>query len=269
MAKHPFRDQVVVLTGASSGIGEAMALELADQGARLVLAARRRQRLEAVGDACRARGAEAHEVVTDVADEAACRRLIDTAVARCGRLDTLIANAGITMWSRFEALESLEPFRRLMAVNYMGSVACTYHALPHLRQTRGRIVAVSSLTGKTGVPTRTGYAASKHAMVGFFDSLRIELLGSGVSITVACPDFVATETRERAMGADGEPLGESPVREGEVMTAEVCARKILAGAVARKRELIMSGRGKLGMWLKLIAPGLIDRIAARAIARGR
>src|SRR6185436_3084630 len=118
-------------------------------------------------------------------------------------------------------------------INYLGSVYCTYYALPHLRSARGRIVAVSSLTGKTGVPTRSGYAASKHAMNGFFDTLRIELAGSGVSVTVACPDFVATEIRERAYGADGKPLGKSPVQETKVMTAETCARLILASAARR------------------------------------
>ena len=106
-------------------------------------------------------------------------------------------------------------------------------------------------------------------MAGFFDTLRIELAGSGVTVTMAYPDFVATDTRHQAFGADGEPIGESPVREGEIMSAEECARQILRGAARRKRELIMSARGKLGIWLKTFAPGVIDRIAARAIARGR
>jgi short-subunit dehydrogenase len=128
---------------------------------------------------------------------------------------------------------------------------------------------------KPGVPTRSGYAASKHALVGFFDSLRIELSGSGVSVTVVCPDFVASEIRERAFGADGEPLRQvasgatRPVQEAKVMTAETCAGLIMEAVAARRRELILGTRGKLGLWLKLIAPGLIDRIALGAITRGR
>ncbi|MCP3956397.1 MAG: SDR family oxidoreductase [bacterium] len=269
MSDQAFRDNVVLLTGASSGIGEELALQLASQGARLTLAARRRERLEQVAAGCRERGGTAQVVETDVGVEDDCRRLVDACVAEHSRIDTLINNAGRTMWSLFEELETLRPFEEIMRVNYFGSVYCTYYALPHLAETGGRIVGVSSLTGKTGVPTRSGYAASKHAMAGFFDSLRIELADSGVSVTMAYPDFVATETRQRALGPDGEPIGESPVHEGEIMTAGECARRIIAGAARRKRELIMSTRGKLGLWLKLLAPGLIDRIARRAIDRGK
>lgn len=246
-----------------------MALQLADQGAWLLLAARRTQHLEEIAAECERRSGRAAVQATDVTREADCKALVERAVREYGRIDTLVANAGRTMWSLFADLETLRPFEEIMQTNYFGSVYCTYYALPHLLERRGRIVAVSSLTGKTGVPTRSGYAASKHAMVGFFDTLRIELATTGVSVTVACPDFVATETRQRAFGADGRPLGESPVEEGRVMTAEECARRIIAGAARRKRELVMSTRGKLGLWLKLFAPGLVDRIARKAIERGR
>ena len=264
-----FGGSVVVLTGASRGIGRAMALQLAEQGARLALAARGGgAQLGDLAAACERRGGAAVAIPTDVADERQCAALVARAVEAFGRIDTLINNAGISMWAPFEEVTDLSIFERILRVNYLGSVYCTWYALPHLKQSRGRIVAVSSLTGKTGVPTRSGYAASKHAMNGFFDTLRIELLGSGVSVTVACPDFVATEIRERAFGADGAPLGASPVAESKVMTAETCARLILEGAARRKRELILSGRGKLGLWLKLLAPGLVDRIARKAIRQG-
>ena len=264
-----FRDNAVLLTGASRGIGREMALQLAAQGARLVLSAREAAPLEAVAAECRARGAEAVAIPADVAEEAQCGELVRGAVAALGRLDTLINNAGIGMWARFDEMTDLTIFDRLMRVNYLGSVYCTWHALPHLKSARGRIVGVSSLTGKTGVPTRSGYAASKHAMAGFFDSLRIELADSGVTVTMVYPGFVATGIRERAFGADGRPLGKSPVREAEVMTVETCARLILAAAAGRRRELVMTGRGRLGMWLKLLAPGLVDRIARRAIEQGK
>lgn len=264
-----FQDNVVVLTGASRGIGRELALQLADQGARLALSARDAAALEEVAEACRRRGGEAVAIPADVAEEPQCAALIARSVEAFGRIDTLINNAGISMWALFEQITDLSIFERIMTVNYLGSVWCTWHALPHLKKTRGRIVAVSSMTGKTGVPTRSGYAASKHAMMGFFDTLRIELAESGITVTIACPDFVATEIRERAFGPDGRSLEKSPVQEGKVMTAETCARLILEGAARRERELILSGRGKVGLWLKLLAPSLIDRIAKRAIEEGR
>jgi short-subunit dehydrogenase len=269
MSSGAFRENVVVATGASAGIGRALALRLAGEGAWLALGARDAGRLQEVAEACRARGGRALAVPTDVSNEDACRALIACTVSEYGRVDSLVNNAGISMWARFEEMQTLRPFEEMMRVNYLGSVYCTYHALPYLKQTRGRLVAVSSLAGKSGVPTRSGYAASKHALVGFFDSLRIELSGSGVSVTVVCPDFVASEIRVRAFGVDGGPLRQSPVQEGKVMTAETCAGLIVEAAAARRRELIMGTRGKLGIWLKLIAPGLVDRLALRAITRGR
>lgn len=269
MSAEPFRDNAVLLTGASRGIGREMALHLAAQGARLALSAREAGPLEAVAAECRTLGAAAVAIPADVAEEPQCGELVRGAVAALGRLDTLVNNAGIGMWARFDEVTDLSIFDRLMRVNYLGSVYCTSHALPHLKRTRGRLVGVSSLTGKTGVPTRTGYAASKHAMAGFFDSLRIELADSGVTVTMVYPGFVATEIRERAFGGDGHPLGRSPVREGEVMAAETCARLILTAAADRRRELVMTRRGRLGMWVKLLAPGLVDRIARRAIEQGK
>ena len=204
-----------------------------------------------------------------MADESQCKRLIERAVAEYGRIDTLINNAGISMWAKFEELKDLSILDQIMRVNYLGSAYLTAYALPYLKQTKGRIVGVSSLAGKNGVPTRSGYAASKHAMTGFFDSLRIELADSGVSVTMIYPGFVKSEIRERAAGADGKPLGQSPVHESEVMTAETCARIIISAAAKRKREEVMTLRGKLGQWIKLIAPGMVDRVARQIIERGR
>ena len=271
MSDAPFRENVVVITGASAGIGAEMARQLARQGAWLALAARDGARLEEMAAECRGLGARAIAVPTDVGEEAQCRALMERTVAEYGRIDTLVNNAGIGMWARFDEVTDLSPFERIMRINYLGSVYCTHYALPHLKKSRGRIVGVSSLTGKTGVPTRSGYAASKHAMTGFFDSLRIELDGSGVTVTMVYPGFVATEIRERAFGPDGRPLGagNSPVREKEVMTAEECARQTIAAAASRRRELIMTARGKVGWMLKLVAPRLVDRIARKAIEAGK
>ncbi len=268
----PWAANVVVLTGASSGIGRAMARQLAAGGAWLALAARSAAELDEAVAECltvgTGSGARAVAVPTDVADEAQCRALVARAAAEFGRVDTLVCNAGISMWARFDALADLRGLERIMQVNYFGAVYCTHAALPHLTRSRGRIVAVSSLTGKTGVPTRTGYAASKHAMAGFFDSLRIELADEGVAVTVVYPGFVATGVRRHAVGPDGRPLGVSPVQEARVMTADECARLTLAAAAARRREVVMTTRGKVGQWLRLVAPGVTDRIARRAIERG-
>jgi short-subunit dehydrogenase len=263
------KDNVVIITGASKGIGAELARQLAARGAMLALAARDRPALEAVASECVARGARAEVVVTDVAVEDDCRRLVERTVAAFGRVDTLVNNAGATMWARFEDIGDMSILARIMQVNYLGAVYCTHYALPHLKAARGRLVGISSLAGRTGVPTRTGYAASKHAMTGFFDSLRIELAGSGVTVTMVYPGFVATGIRENATGPDGRPIAVSPVKEGEVMGVEECARITVAALEARKREVVMTARGRLGLLLKLVAPALVDRIARRAIETGR
>ena len=262
-------DNVVVITGASKGIGAELARQLAAKGAKLVLAARNAGELESVAEQCRKAGATVVTVKADVASERDCQAIAAGAVIAFGRIDTLVNNAGVSMWARFEEIDDVSVLERIMQVNYMGAVYCTRHALPHLRQSRGRIVAVSSLAGLVGVPTRTGYAASKHAMTGFFDSLRIELAGSGVTVTTIHPGFVATGIRENATGPDGLPIMVSPVREADVMSVEDCARRIVRAIERRERSVVMTARGRMGLWLKLIAPGLVDRIARRAIERGR
>jgi short-subunit dehydrogenase len=261
----PFHNNVIVITGASRGIGREIALQLAGQRAQLVLAARGTDQLETVAGHCRDRGADVLAEPTDVSDPDQCRRLIAKAVGHFSRLDTLVNNAGVTMAFRFEQLEDLTLAEHIVRVNYLGSVYCTHYALPHLKQTRGRIVGVASLTGKTGVPMRSLYAASKHAMAGFFDSLRIELVESGITVTMIYPDFVETEVRERALGSDGRPVGIAPPREGGFMSAEDCARRVVRAAAERKREVIMGFRGKMGLLLKAVAPGVVDGIARRAI----
>jgi len=264
-----FTDKVVIITGASEGIGRALALELAPSRAKLVLAARSASRLEELADECRAAGAEALGVQTDVTREAECRALVEAAIEAYGRIDVLVANAGRTMWAQFEDIEKPGLLEDLMSVNYFGSVYCTRYALPWLRKTGGRIVAVASVAGLTGVPARTGYCASKHAMIGFFDSLRIELADAGVSVTVVAPDFVVSEIHRRAINGKGEALGETPMNEDRIMTARECAQRIVAAAGQRKRLLVTSARGRFGRWLKLIAPGMVDRIAQKAIAQRR
>jgi short-subunit dehydrogenase len=259
----------ILITGASTGIGRALALELSGTRAQLALAARDAARLEEVATECRARGATAVVVPTDVSVEDECRRMVERTVESLGGLDALVNNAGISMIARFDELADLSVFERLMRVNYLGCVYPTYYALPHLKQSRGQVVAVASLAGFTGVPTRTGYAASKHAVVGFFESLRVELRGSGVSVTIVAPDFVVSEIHRRSTGPDGRPLGKSPMQERHIMSTEACARHIVRAMERRQRLAILSGRGRLGRWVRLVAPGLIDRIAEKAVREGR
>ncbi len=261
--------KVVVVTGASQGIGRALCLELAGQRSRLVLAARDERALSTVAQECRARGGEALVVPTDVSDEMACCRLVERTIARYSTLDVLVNNAGIGMVARFDEVSTLAPYERLIRVNVLGSIYPTSYALPHLRRARGQIVVVSSLAGLSGVPGRTAYAATKHAQIGFFDSLRIELRGTGVAVTVVCPSFVRSEIRRRSAGPDGEPLASSPVQEDAIMSAEECARRIARAMERRQRMLVMTAKGKLGRFVKLVAPALVDEIAALAARRGR
>src|SRR6186713_1645406 len=263
------RDKVVAITGASKGIGAELARQLAARGARLVLAARSEKELEEVAADCRKAGATVVTVKADVTNERDCQAIVSGGVVAFGRLDALVNNAGATMWARFEDIEDMSILERIMQVNYMGAVYCTKHALPYLRQSRGVLVGISSLAGRVGVPTRTGYSASKHAMTGFFDSLRIELADSGVAVTMIYPGFVSTGIRENATGPDGKPILVSPVKEGEVMKVEDCVARIVKAIERREREVVMTARGRFGRWLRLVAPGLVDRIARRAIEQGR
>ena len=255
----------LILTGASEGIGRALALALAARGARLALAARDRERLETLAQECRALGGEARALPTDVTNAQDCEWLVAETVKAFGGIDVVVHNAGVTMWSRFDTLQDLSVFERIMEVNYFAPVRLTALSLPHLKQSKGLLVAVASLAGLTGVPERSGYAASKHAMIGFFDSLRIELRGSGVDVSVVAPDFVVSEIHKRAIGPDGEPLGESPMVQSKIMTATECAARIARAIEKRERLVVMSTRGRLGRWLKLLAPTWIDRIAEKAI----
>ncbi|MBM2854671.1 MAG: short-chain dehydrogenase/reductase [Steroidobacteraceae bacterium] len=248
-AMDSFEGKVVVLTGASEGIGRAIALSLAAARARLVLAARNAERLASLSQECISRGAEVLCVPTDVSQRADCTALIDAARARFGAIDVLLHNAGSTMWSRLDELEDPGLLERLMRVNYLGAAWLTWRALPALVAARGRIVAISSVAGLVGVPTRTGYSASKHAMFGF------------------APDFVRSEIHRRAIGPDGKPLGVSPMKEAKIMTAEECAAIILRATLQRRRLVMTSFRSRSLRWLKLLAPGLVDRLAARAIRR--
>ncbi len=260
------QENVVIITGASSGIGRELAIQLANRGAKVVVAARDLERLEEVAAQCKNNG-NVLVVKTDVSKPADCENLTNLTIKKYGRIDSLINNAGFAMRAAFEELPDSTLLEDIMRVNYLGSVYCTYFALPHLKKSKGRIVGISSLAGKTGVPMMSGYAASKHAMVGFFDSLRIEVAEYGISVTIIYPGFVETEIVKRAIGPDGKPVGGSKNPRAGLMTAETCARLIIKAIAKRRRELVMTAQAKVGQWIKLIAPGLVDQIARKAMAK--
>jgi short-subunit dehydrogenase len=258
----------IIITGASDGIGSEIARQLARRhgaGVALVLAARNAAMLQQVAAQCSAAGAQTLVVPTDVSVQAQCVALVAASVARFGRIDALINNAGRSAHALFEEVTDLGWYEELMRINLWGSIWCTHAALPYLRQSRGRIVAVSSLAGLVGVPGRTAYSATKFAMAGFFEALRVELRPAGVSVTTAYPGVVATQIRHRGYNAAGGQLGYSGLKEDRAMPVEQCAALIVDGMQARRREVVMSAKGKLGRWLKLIAPGLVEKMALAAL----
>jgi short-subunit dehydrogenase len=266
----PSPPQVIVITGASDGIGAELARQWAARdGARaaLVLAARSVDKLEQVAADCRRHGAQVLVQRCDVTEPAQCRALVDAAVAAFGRLDTLVNNAGMSAHAFFEEVQDLAWYEQLMRINLWGAVWCTQAALPHLKASRGRLVAVSSLAGLVGVPGRTAYSATKFAMTGFFEALRVELQPQGVSVTIAYPGVVATQIRYRGFNAEGRAAGRSGLDEQGAMSVETCARLILQGAEQRRRDVVMTAQGKLGRWIKLVAPRLVDRMALKALNR--
>jgi short-subunit dehydrogenase len=262
--------KVFVITGASDGIGAEVARQLAathKADAALVLAGRSQEKLDAIAVQCRAHRAQVLAVSMDVGVEAQCRDLIARAAGAFGRIDALVNNAGMSAHALFADVkaEDLHWYETLMKVNHWGAVWCTHAALPHLKASGGRIVAVNSLAGLVGVPGRTAYSATKFAMTGFFEALRVELKHAGVSVTTAYPGVVATQIRHRGYNAKGEPAGASGLKEDDAMPIEECARLIIDGMMRRRREVVMSARGKLGRFLKLLAPGLVENMALAAL----
>lgn len=268
MKTKTFQNHVIIVTGASSGIGKALSLQLADEGARLSLAARNSERLDALVRECQNRGGSAIAIPTDVSNEQNCQALIDQTIQHFGRIDMLVNNAGISVVGEFAELPNLELFKRVMEVNFTGLVQCTYYALQYLKDSCGRVVNVSSLGGKFAIPYNTSYIASKHAITGFSDSLRMELSKSGVSVTVIFPYWVVTEFHERLLDKDGKPRGAAgrAIYTEKMMTAEECAKIIIKAAKQRKREVLM-WPGPISSWLKVIAPGLLDQVVMDKVFR--
>lgn len=252
------KDKVVIITGASSGIGLAAARAFAHKGAKVVMAARRLDKLLEI-DKELSSVTEILSVKTDVSSESDCKNLIEQAIARFGRVDILVNNAGISMRAMFLDLD-LSVIKRLMDVNFWGTVYCTKYALPHILKTHGSIVGVISIAGFKGLPARTGYSSSKFAIYGFLDTLRVEHLKDDLHVMIFAPGFTASNIREEALVSDGSRQGETPRDEASMMTADECARHLIKGIEKRKAQIVLTPVGKLTVILNKFFPRLVDRL---------
>ncbi len=254
-------NKVVIITGASSGIGMAAAEEFYNAGCKVVVAARRLEKLIEFKDR-HALGSSENRILPvacDVSVETDCKALIDKTIENFGQIDILVNNAGISMRALFKDLD-LSVIRELMNVNFWGTVYCTKFALPHILSREGSIVGVISIAGYKGLPARTGYSASKFAIYGFLDTLRIEHLKDNLHVMIFAPGFTASNIREQALTANGSRQGETPRDENKMMSASECAKHLLKGIEKRKAEIILTPIGKLLVTLNKFFPRLVDRL---------
>ncbi|MGM0565780.1 MAG: SDR family oxidoreductase [Bacteroidota bacterium] len=261
------KDKVVIVTGASSGIGAALSELYVKRGYHVVMAARNLEKLENLADKLNNEKGSVFAVKTDVSKEVDCKSLIDKAIEKYGRIDVLINNAGISMRAMFKDLD-LDVIRQLMDVNFWGTVYCTKYALPYVLSQKGSIVGVISIVGHVGLPARTGYASSKFAIRGFLDTLRIEHLKDGLHVLVAAPGFTESNIRNTALTAEGKQQGKTPRDEGSMMTSEEVAQKIVKAVDKRKRSLILTFmEGKLTVFLNKFFPKTMDKLIYNQMAK--
>ncbi len=253
------KNKTVIITGASSGIGKACAEEFAKRGANLVLGARQYVTLcEITASLEKQYGIKAVAVACDVSREQDCEHLVQQALLTFSRIDVLINNAGVSMRALFRDLD-LIVLRQLMDVNFWGAVYCTKYALPELLKNQGSVVGVSSIAGFRGLPGRTGYSASKFALNGFLESLRVENLKTGLHVMVAAPGFTASNIRSTALSGDGSAHGETSMDEAKMMSGEEVATIIADGVEQRKRTLVMTSQGKLAVLMNKLFPSWVDK----------
>jgi short-subunit dehydrogenase len=260
------KDKVIIITGATSGIGKALAYECAARHARLVLAARNKQKLLEIAEDLAKSGTWVLPVVTDVTREEDCKALIRQTIEKFGRIDVLINNAGISMRALFEEVD-LGVLKSLMGTNFWGTVYCSKYALPYLLQSKGSLVGVSSVAGYKGLPGRTGYSSSKFAMQGLLEVIRIENLKKGLHVLIACPGFTSSNIRNVALSKDGSQQGETPLDEDKLMPAETVAKKIAGAIIKRKKFLTLTTMGKMTVLLNKFFPSFMDKMVYNHMAK--
>ena len=221
--------------------------------------ARSGEKLKALSEQIVSEGGQAAWCQTDVTKAEDCKRLIDTAVENFGGIDILICNAGISMRAIFDDVD-LSVLHRLMDVNFWGTVYCSKYALPYLQASKGSLVGISSVAGLHGLPGRTGYSASKYAMTGLLETIRIENIKKGLHVMIACPGFTASNVRFSALVADGSQQGSTPREEGKMMTAEQVAKIVARGIARRRRLCLMEAEGRATHFVKKFAPKFLDRM---------
>lgn len=261
-----FRDKVVIITGASSGIGLAAAKLFGSYGAKVVMAARRLDKLEAEAPFISSNPSNVLCVKCDVTLEADCKALVEAAVNAYGRIDVLVNNAGISMRAMFKDLE-LSVLHSLMDVNFWGTVYCTKYALPWLLESKGSLVGVISIAGYSALPARTGYSASKYAVRGFLDTVRIEHIKDGLHVLVYAPGYTASNVRNAALTADGSPQGSTPLEEGKLMSAEQCAEILAKSIRKRLSHKTLTLLGKATVLAHNLFPDLTDKLTYSYISR--
>jgi len=255
-----FQDKVVVITGGSDGIGKALIEVLIPLGAKVATCGRSHDKIYNLQ--MEYSKVLLHAVACDVSDEEECRRFIESTIDTFGGVDVLINNAGISMRALFTECET-RVTKKIMDINFLGSVYCTKYALPSILERKGTIAGVSSTAGYRGLPGRSAYSASKFALQGWLESLRTELLHSGVHVMWVCPGFTASNIRLAALDRRGEARGESVLDEGRLMTAQNCARHIVRAIERRKRTLVLTFLGKVTVLINKVAPSLADRLTYR------
>lgn len=260
-----YKDKVIIVTGASSGIGLASVKKFASMGARMVLAARSIDKLEKIAEEISQQSDRVLCVKTDVTKEEDCKNLIDKAVAHFGRIDVLVNNAGISMRAVFKDMD-LKVMRALMDTNFWGTVYCTKYALPYLLESKGSVVGVISTAGYVGLPARTGYSASKFAVRGFLETLRIEHLYDGLHVMIFAPGFTTSNIRNVALTADGSPQGETPRNEDRMMSAERVAKLLARGIYKRKTHMVLTPLGKATLFASRQIPRVTDKVEYRMMA---
>jgi len=262
--RRSFAGATVVVSGAGGGLGRALALRFARGGARIVALDRDTGAIKTLASELAQAGFDALALSCDVTDASACQAAIAAAAARFGRIDVLVNNAGISHRSAFAATETAV-LRRVVEVNLFGAINLTRPALPALRQARGLIVAVSSVAGYTPLIARTGYAASKHALHGFFESLRTELAPDGVDVMMVCPSFIATDIEKNALGPGGGAATHAQVVVGRRLQPDDVADRVFRGAERSNRLLLIGRTARAAWWVSRLAPSLYERIMARKL----